>query len=154
MTSSVVIYTSKDWNASSMVVKSLPCYLLTGQFQFYKNYRKQRILTDKAILKYKLVLIKLPFLLCNKFFSTWISFYYILFFLRIYLFIHERYRERGRDIDKREKQVPQGEPDVGLETRTLGSRAWAKGRCSTTEPPRRPSFYYILINYISLMFIK
>ena len=36
------------------------------------------------------------------------------FFLRFYLFIHEGHRER-------EKQAPCGEPDAGLDPRTLGS---------------------------------
>ena len=37
----------------------------------------------------------------------------LLFFLRFYLFIHERHRERQRQRQK-EKQAPYGEPDVGL----------------------------------------
>ena len=45
---------------------------------------------------------------------------YVFFFLRFYLFIHERYREKQRH-RQREKEVPCGEPDVGLNPRTPGS---------------------------------
>ena len=44
----------------------------------------------------------------------------VYFFLRFYLFIHERHTERDRD-RQREKQAPCGKPDVGLNPRTLGS---------------------------------
>ena len=43
-----------------------------------------------------------------------------LFFLRFYLFIHERHRERQRH-RPREKQAPCEEPDAELDLRTLGS---------------------------------
>ena len=46
---------------------------------------------------------------------------------RFYLFIHER--QRGRDVGRGRSRLP-----VGLDPRT-----WAEGRCSTAEPPRRPS---------------
>ena len=52
----------------------------------------------------------------------------IFFFLRFYLFIHERHGERQRH-RHRDKQAPHGEPDVGLNPRTPGSRL---------EPPRCP----------------
>ena len=42
------------------------------------------------------------------------------FFLWFYLFIQERHRERQRQRE-RQKQAPCGEPDVGLDPRTLGS---------------------------------
>ena len=42
------------------------------------------------------------------------------FFLRFYLFIHERHKERQRR-RQREKQAPCGETDVGLNLRTPGS---------------------------------
>ena len=44
----------------------------------------------------------------------------IFFFLRRYLFIHERHTERERH-RQREKQALGREPDVGLDPRTLGS---------------------------------
>ena len=37
-----------------------------------------------------------------------------IFFVKIYLFIHERHRERQRH-RQREKQAPRREPDVGLD---------------------------------------
>ena len=50
-----------------------------------------------------------------------------LFFivLKIYLFIHERHRERQRH-GQREKQVPCREPDVGLDPGSPGSRPGLK----------------------------
>ena len=47
-------------------------------------------------------------------------FFSFLFFLRFYLFIHERHRERQRH-RQREKQAPHGEPNAGLNPRTPGS---------------------------------
>ena len=58
------------------------------------------------------------------------------FFLRfIYFFIHERHRERGRDIGRRVSRLLAGSPmwDSILNS---GITPWAEGRCSTTEPPR------------------
>ena len=46
----------------------------------------------------------------------------LFFFLRFYLFIHERHRERGRQRHRqREKQAPCREPDAGLDPGTPGS---------------------------------
>ena len=48
----------------------------------------------------------------------------VLFFLRFYLFIHERQRERERERQRhrqREKQAPCREPDVGLDPESPGS---------------------------------
>ena len=43
------------------------------------------------------------------------------FFLRFYVFIHERHREREKQRHRQEeKQAPCGEPDVGLDPRSLG----------------------------------
>ena len=47
-----------------------------------------------------------------------------IFFFKI-LFIHERHTERKRQ-RQREKQAPCREPDVGLDSRTLGSRSEPK----------------------------
>ena len=70
------------------------------------------------------------------------------FFLKNYLFIHERYRKRGRD-RQREKQAPCREPDVELDPRTLGSQPEPKTDAQplnqvpqifrqTAAPPRDP----------------
>ena len=50
---------------------------------------------------------------------------FFFFFLRFYLFIHERDRERGRDTG-REKQAPCREPDVGLDPEAPGSHLGLK----------------------------
>ena len=39
-----------------------------------------------------------------------------VFFLRFYLFIHERHSERGKRHRQREKQAPLGEPNAGLDS--------------------------------------
>ena len=63
------------------------------------------------------------------------------FFLRFYLFIHERHTERESEAETQ----AEGEAGSmqGARHRTLArdSRTvpWAEGRCSTAEPPRRPS---------------
>ena len=47
---------------------------------------------------------------------------FFLFFLRFYLFIHERHRERERQrLRQREKQAPCREPDVELDPGSPGS---------------------------------
>ena len=59
------------------------------------------------------------------------------YFLKIYLFIHERHRVRGRDTGRRRSRLLSGRlmwdsiPDPGITPP-------AEGRCSTAEPPRRP----------------
>ena len=54
------------------------------------------------------------FLPANNTANTYKLFFFLSFFLKILLFI----RERGRDIAE-EKEAPCGEPDVGLNPRTL-----------------------------------
>ena len=56
------------------------------------------------------------------------------FFLRFYLFIHERRKERQRH-RQREKQAPCGEPDAGLHPRTPGSHPEPK---ADTQPLSHP----------------
>ena len=58
----------------------------------------------------------------------------VVFFLRFYLFIHERHRERERERGRerqrhreREKQVPCREPDVGLHSASPASHPGQKG---------------------------
>ena len=62
---------------------------------------------------------------------------FLWLFLRSYLFTHERHRESQRH-RQREKQAPCRETHAGLDPRTPGSRA--KGRHSTTEPPKHPRY--------------
>ena len=60
------------------------------------------------------------------------------FLLRFYLLIHERHRDRGRDIGRGRSRLHAGsrmqDPIPGPENTTS-----TKGRRSTTEPPRCPS---------------
>ena len=58
-----------------------------------------------------------------------------LFFLRFYLFIHERHKDRQRH-RQWEKQAPCREPDGGLDPRTPGQDLSQRGRHSTTDPPK------------------
>ena len=51
---------------------------------------------------------------------------FFFFFLRFYLFIHERHTERDRRHRQREKQAPCREHDVGLDSRTPGSHPGPK----------------------------
>ena len=64
----------------------------------------------------------------------------VFFFLRFYLFIHERHRERQREKQapcrQREKQTPCRKPNTGLDPRTLGSRPEPK---ADTQPLSHPS---------------
>ena len=85
---------------------------------------------------------------------TWPS---ILSFLKkIYLFIHERHRER--------KAEPETEPEgeagsmqgawCGTPSQDHGIMPWAEGRCSTTEPPRHspvPLFYQLIASCSMLL---
>ena len=77
-----------------------------------------------------------------------IKIYFLFFdFLRFYLFVHERHRERQIH-RQREKQTPHREPDEGLDPRTLGLLTQAKGRHSTAKPPRCPKIFSFLICFI------
>ena len=52
----------------------------------------------------------------------------LFFFLRFYLFIHERYRERQRERHREEKQAPYKEPNVGLDPRNPGTHSEPKAQ--------------------------
>ena len=79
---------------------------------------------------------------CQEFYQ----FNFLLFKKRFYLFIHERYRERQRH-RQREKQTPCGEPDAGLNPRTLGSPPEPKEDAQPLSHPGIPNF---LLQYIPL----
>ena len=61
-----------------------------------------------------------------------------IFFKRFYSFIHERHTERGRDIGRGRRSRLHAESLMWDSIQDSGITPWAKGRCSTTEPPRRP----------------
>ena len=69
----------------------------------------------------------------------------LCFILRIYLFTHERHRERGRDIGRERSRFLSGSPiwNLILDSKTM---PWAKGRSSTAEPPRHPITWHIFYN--------
>ena len=77
-------------------------------------------------------------------------------FFRFYLFIHERHRERGRDIGRERSRLHAG--SLMLEgSQDPGITTWTEGRCSTTEPPRcsgTPFFYAIMQDLAPLVVIK
>ena len=56
-------------------------------------------------------------------------------------------REGSRDTGRGRKQAPYREPDVGLDSRILGSLPEPKADVSSTRPPRcpHPLFSYLLI---------
>ena len=66
------------------------------------------------------------------------------FFLRFYLVIRERDRERGRDIGRGRSLAPCREPDAGLNPRTLGSRPKPK---ADAQPLSHPSVPVIVNSY-------
>ena len=54
----------------------------------------------------------------------------------LYLFMRDREREkRGRDLGRGRSRLPCGEAQCGTPSQDPGIATWAKGRCSTTEPP-------------------
>ena len=65
---------------------------------------------------------------------------YWIFFLRFYLFIHERHRERERQRHRqREKQAPCREPNMGFDPGTPGSCPELKaGAKPLSHPGSRP----------------
>ena len=71
-----------------------------------------------------------------------------LFFLRFYLFIHERHRERQRH-RHREKQAPHGEHDVGLDPSTPGSCSEPK---ADAQPLSHPDILMFFYTYMSSLY--
>ena len=75
---------------------------------YHKNYAKSVVETEekkRGIMPTLIVTVK-PSVICVLF-----------FFLRFYLYIHERHRDRGRDIGRGISRLPI-EPDVGLDSCT------------------------------------
>ena len=72
----------------------------------------------------------------------------IVFFLILYLFIHERHTERERERQRHrqsEKQAPFREPDAGLHPETPGSRPEPKAGAKPLSHPGIPTFYNLKI---------
>ena len=90
-------------------------------------------------------------------FSISSKFNILFFFLRFYLFIHERHRERQRH-RKREKQAPCREPNVGLNPRSPGSRPGPKAGAkplSHSGIPKKHSLFFLIPNFsLRLLFFK
>ena len=60
-----------------------------------------------------------------------------IYFLRFYLFIHERHTQRERQRPRqREKQAPRGEPEAGFDPGTPGSCPGLKAAAQPLSPPR------------------
>ena len=77
-------------------------------------------------------------------------FYFILFYLKdvIYLFMREREREKQRR-RQREKQAPCGEPDAGLDPRTLGSHPQLKADAQPLSHPEITSYKILILEILS-----
>ena len=63
------------------------------------------------------------------------------FFLRFYLFIHERHREREAET-QREKQAPCRDPNMGLDPGTPGSHPEPKVDTQPLSHPGVPPVLY------------
>ena len=62
------------------------------------------------------------------------------FFKKIFhLFIYERHREKGRDTGRGRSRLPWGEPDAGLDPRTLGSHPEPKADAQPLSHPGIPT---------------
>ena len=73
-----------------------------------------------------------------------------LFLKRFCLFIYERHRKKGKDIDRGRSRLPVG-AQCGTPSKDPRIRTWAKGRCLTTEPPRYPMNVGFKMGFNSLL---
>ena len=79
--------------------------------------------------------------------------YCSFFFLRFYLFIHERHRERERQrLRQREKQAPCREPDVGLDPTSPGSHPRLKADAKLLSHPGCPNIVFITFSKLFHIF--
>ena len=74
---------------------------------------------------------------------------------KIYLFMRDTLRERGRDIGKREKQAPSREPDVGLDPESPGSCPGLQAalNCCATRAAPKLIFFKVLPKWTLLLLI-
>ena len=71
------------------------------------------------------------------------SFMFLSYFFKDFIYvILERRTERGRDIGREKSKLPAW-AWCRTPPQDPGFTRWAKGRCSTTEPPRCPSFMFL-----------
>ena len=64
-----------------------------------------------------------------------------LLFLKSFMYLFMR--ERSRDLGGGRSRLPAGSPLQNSIPGPRGITTWAKGRCSTTEPPRCPKIHYL-----------
>ena len=69
-------------------------------------------------------------------YKEWLLCILILFFKFVYLFLRDT--ERGAETQAEGEAGSPGGPQCGTQSQDPGIATWAKGRCSTTEPPRCP----------------
>ena len=67
--------------------------------------------------------------------------FFIFYFFKnlIYLFMSDTQREAETQVEGEAGSMQ--EARCGTRSQDMGIMPWAKGRCSTAEPPRCPSFY-------------
>ena len=73
---------------------------------------------------------------------------FTFYFKILFIYSWETHRERQRH---RQSRLQCREPDAELDPRTLGSWSWAEGRYSTTEPPRHPIPFMVLLSMCHLL---
>ena len=78
------------------------------------------------------------------------SFLLNILFKKIYLFIHERHREREVETQAEGEAGPWGEPDVGLDPRAWGSRPEPK---ADAQPPSHPPRHPYIFKYSSISIV-
>ena len=88
-------------------------------------------------------------------YSTDISFPNILsdcpFFFKIFIYLLERHRQRGRDIGRGRRRLPIGRAWCGTWAQDPRITTGPKGRYSTIEPPRGPLSDYLIHYNASLI---
>ena len=73
------------------------------------------------------------------------------FFLRFYLFIHEKHTKRGRYTGRGRRRLHAGSL-MWIRSQDSRNTPWAKHRCPTAEPPRHPPYSRFLYSYLCEQF--